>query len=167
MWKPGPAWPWKTGLAQAWPEWTGDFGQLYIAIKLASSKCTFLLAPPKQADTIIICIPQGEKGTISFKSGEGEMTLIEVTEAWTANREQMQAVEQAREQKRLPPGAQPESPGWGGQAVVGRAGYLYSPAWVWVTRNNANRRVLGAGTGTGLGLARGWAGTDRILAVCS
>lgn len=29
--------------------------------------------PPKQADTIIICIPQcGEKGTTSFKSREGE-----------------------------------------------------------------------------------------------
>lgn len=102
----------------------GDLGQLYIAIKLALSKSTFLLAPPRQADTIIICIPQGEEGTISFKSGEGEISLIEVTETRTANREQMQAVEQAR-------GAQPESPGWGGQAVVGRAGYLYSPAWVW------------------------------------
>lgn len=98
MWKPGPAWPWKTGLAQDWPEWTGDLGQLYIAIKLASSKSTFLLAPPKQADTIIIRIPQGEKGTISFKFGEGEITLIEVTETWTANREQMQTTEQAREQ---------------------------------------------------------------------
>lgn len=75
-----------------------DLGQLYIAIKLASSKSTFLLAPPRQADTIIICIPQGEEGTISFKSGEGEISLIEVTETRTANREQMQAVEQAREQ---------------------------------------------------------------------
>lgn len=58
---------------------------------------------------------------------------------------------------RLPPGAQPESPGGeGGRAGrVGRAGYLYSRAWVWGIGNNANRRVLGAGTGTGLGLARG------------
>lgn len=45
-------------MAQDWPEWTGDLRQLYITIKLALSKFTFLLTPPKQADTIIICIPQ-------------------------------------------------------------------------------------------------------------
>lgn len=45
LWKPGPVWPWKTGLAQNWPEWTGDLEQLYVAIKLASSEVTFFLVP--------------------------------------------------------------------------------------------------------------------------
>lgn len=52
----------KLGLAQDWPEWTGDLGQLYIAIKPALSQFAFFPRPPKQADTIIICIPQcGER----------------------------------------------------------------------------------------------------------
>lgn len=82
------------------------------------------------------------------------------------NREQMRATEQAREQSGCHQA--PSLSHWVGRAGrVGRAGYLYSRAWVWGAGNNANRRVLGAGTGTGLGLARGWAGTDRILAVGS
>jgi hypothetical protein len=76
MWKPGPVWPWKTGLAQNWPEWTGALRQLYIAIKLALSKFTFFLAPSKQADTIMICTPQGEKGYHFFKPRSGEPSLI-------------------------------------------------------------------------------------------
>lgn len=100
MWKPGPAWPWKTGLARDWPEWTGELRQLHIAIKLASSKSTFLLTPPKQADTIIICIPQGEKRYhFSSTPGKGKSpSLRSQRHGQTANGEQMQAVEQAREQ---------------------------------------------------------------------
>lgn len=40
--------------------------QLYVSIKPDLSKSTFFLVPSKQADTIIICTPQGEKGTIFF-----------------------------------------------------------------------------------------------------
>lgn len=72
LWKPGPVWPWKTGLAQNWPEWTGDLGQRYVAIKLDLSELTFFLVPSRQADTIIICTPQGEKGTIFFFLIQGE-----------------------------------------------------------------------------------------------
>lgn len=43
LWKSGPVWPWKTGLAQNWPEWTGDLGQLNATIKLDLSEVTFFL----------------------------------------------------------------------------------------------------------------------------
>lgn len=78
-------------MAQARPEWTGDFGQLYIAIKAALGKSTFLLAPPKQADTVIICIPQAKKSTIAFKSREGEIVLVEVTKTWIASKSRADA----------------------------------------------------------------------------
>lgn len=59
-------------MAQNWPEWTGDLGQRYVAIKLDLSELTFFLVPSRQADTIIICTPQGEKGTIFFFLIQGE-----------------------------------------------------------------------------------------------
>lgn len=45
----------------------GDLGQLYIAIKLALSKFTFLLTPPKAGGHYNnLYTTEREKGTVSF-----------------------------------------------------------------------------------------------------
>lgn len=150
LWKPGPVWPWKTGLAQNWPEWTGDLGQLNATIKMDLSEVTFFLVPLQQADAIIICTPQGGKVPFLF------FFLIQEKPHPNLGRRDRKGYwfgRQIGSRCRQLSGARPSStadtslshPGVEGGRQWAGGGYLYSWAGVWGGGNNRTEESSGLG----------------------